>query len=284
MWFWLAATSGLASAMEMDKVFQRLAMKGRGNALAHSFLYISLMAIFSSLFSFPMKISYEKEFFILLFLQAAFWSVGTILNFWSHSKTDVSLSMIISRARIIWMIPLGFLFLNEHLSAISIFGMLIIFSGLAVLFVKDKLHFHPGIHLMTLSSVFVALGSIVNVLLLHSYLSPTQVTFTTMFGQSIVFLIFLLFRGNISSRIPEVLGRAWHVIIIAAIIETFAFIVSSNAYKLGTASAVNAVYLGMTVTTVWVGIIFLGERTNIRRKLISSAIVTLGIIIVKIFN
>jgi len=137
---------------------------------------------------------------------------------------------------------------------------------------------------MTLGSIFVAFGSTINALLVRNHLSPPQTTFVTMFSQSLIFLILLLFRKNSVEKLKSTLTNTWYIIIIAASIETFAFIGLNKAFQLGNASIATAVYLAMTITTVWGGIIFLKERDNIPRKIISSALVTIGIIVIKLFS
>jgi drug/metabolite transporter (DMT)-like permease len=282
MWFWLAVTAGIASALE--KVINRISLRDRGNIIAFSFIYFSLMAIFSFWFSLPLKINPTGGLFILLTTQALFWSLGSLFSFWSQTNTDVSLSMIISRARILWMIPLGVIFLNQYPNTYSIVGMLIIFFGLATLLVKENIHKYRGVQSMTLGSIFVAIGSIFNVILVQNYLTPAQVTFVTMLSQSVIFLIILIVRKNIKVRLTEIIKRAWYLILLASIIETYAFIGINLAFKTGLASAVTAIYLSMTVVTIWIGIIFLKERKYFWRKIVSSAIVTVGIIIVKMFS
>jgi len=272
----------LASALE--KIINRVTLKDKGNIIAFSFIYFLLMTLFSLLFSFPIKINLTKELVFLLITQSFFWTLGSLFSFWSQTNTDVSLSMIISRARILWMIPLGVIFLNQYPNIYSIIGMLVIFFGLAVLLFKETIHRYRGIQSMTLGSIFVAFGSTFNVILVKDYLTPAQVTFVTMLGQTIIFFIILVGRKNLNSRLKEILSRAWYLIVLAAIIETYAFFGINLAFKTGLASSVTAIYLSMTVTTVWIGIIFLKERNHLSRKIVSSIIVTAGIIIVKLFS
>lgn len=75
--------------------------------------------------------------------------------------------------------------------------------------------------------------------------------------------------------------RAWKIIVLAAAVETFAFIGVNHAYKIGITSFVTAVYLGMTITTVWIGIFFLNEKEHFWKKIIGSLLVTVGIIVLK---
>ena len=282
MWFWYSTTAGLASAME--KVLNRVALKDRGNIAAYSLIYLSLIAFFSLWFSLPLKLVLSRSLILLLISQALFWTLGTLFSFLSYAKTEVSLSMIISRSRVLWMIPLGAAFLGERLNAYSIGGILLVFFGFLALFYRESLHKHQGIHFMIAGSIFVALGSVVNAKLVQNFLTPAQTTLTTMVGQSLLFLTIVLLKDNPGKRILEVTKRAWRIMILAAIIETWAFIGINLAFKYGYASTSTAVYLGMSVTSIWVGIIFLKERDYLFRKLISSALVTAGIIVLKLFG
>ena len=283
MWFWLSLTAGIASASE--KLLNRIALKDKSNVLAYSFLYISAISLISFKFSLPVtNIQFKVDLLILVIIQAVFWSLGTLFSFAAQTNTDVSLSMIISRSRMLWMVPLGIYILGEQPSTVSFSGMLIIFLGLLLLFYKTEFHKHKGVHFMTLGSIFVAFGSTINALLVRNYLTPPQTTFITMFSQSLIFLILLLIRKNSVEKLKSTLTTTWYIIITAASIETFAFFGLNKAFQLGNASIATAVYLAMTITTVWGGIIFLKERDNIPRKIISSALVTIGIIVIKLFS
>lgn len=282
MWFWIALFAGLGSAV--DKVIHRLALKEQRNLVAYSFLWLLFISLLSLGFSFPFILPSGTNFWGLVFLQVIFWSSATLAGFISQSKTDVSLTSIISRARMLWLIPLSFLFLGERLSGISIFGIFIIFGGFLVLFWRTKVHRDKGVDWMILGSLFSAFGTVVNVFLLRSYLGPAQVTFFQTFGQVILFLAILIYRKDCLSRLQEVWKRARVFIVSSATIETAAIIGNNQAIKLGPTSAVTAIYLSMTLATVWIGVIFLKERELVWKKVISSLIVTAGIIMVKVFS
>jgi len=183
MWFWWSASAGLASAL--DKILNRISLKGegRGSVVAYSFSYMLTISILSLFLSLPVRVLFDLRLFLLIAVQTIFWTLGTLFSFLSQSDTDVSLSTIISRARILWMIPLGYLFLGERVGFNSIIGMVIVFFGLATLFYKKQFHKFRGIQFMILGSFFVALGSILNAILVKNYLTPPQVTFVTMAGQ-----------------------------------------------------------------------------------------------------
>lgn len=172
--------------------------------------------------------------------------------------------------------------MGESTSFYSLLGILLIFAGLIILFVKSKLHHQRGVYILGIGSIFVAIGTIFNILLVRDYLTSPQTVFIAMFSQAVVFLFILIVRKNAISRCQEVLTRAWKIILSAAVIEAFAFIGINYTYTIGNASHITAVYLSMTVVTVWIGIFFLKEREYFWKKLIGSALVTIGIIILKL--
>jgi len=137
---------------------------------------------------------------------------------------------------------------------------------------------------MILGSLFVALGSILNAILVNNYLTPPQVTFVTMAGQTFTFLAILIYKRKFIEKVKHIILKAKYLIITAAAIETYAFVGINQAFKLGVASASTAVYLGMTIFTIITGIFYLKEKEHIVRKIVSSIIVIIGIIIVKVFT
>lgn len=282
MWFYLALISGLASAI--DKVLNRRALKNRSNVLAYSVVYLSLTAIFSIPFALPIDFEVTNGLMLLILVQSVLWAISSVLSFSAHTSTDVSLSSIISRARIIWIMPLGFLFLGESLSLYSVLGVILIFLGLSMLFYKGKLHKHHGVHLVLLSSVFAALGTITNTMLVRDYLHPAQVTFTTMLGQALILFIILVGRRKPLEKIKDVLKHSWALTLAATMLEAFAYITVNQAYIVGVASSVSAVYMAVSVVIVWFGIVFLKERDSLFSKIVSSAVVTIGVILVRAFG
>jgi len=130
----------------------------------------------------------------------------------------------------------------------------------------------------------VAIGTVINAYLLKlHYLNIYQVTFTTTFGQVLLFAGMLLVRKQAFSRIKTVIKRAGGLFTLSAVIESAAFLLNMYALKVGPASVVTAVYTSVTVVVIWIGVFFLKEREFILRKLLSSALVTAGIIILKVF-
>jgi len=136
MWFYIALFAGLASAL--DKVINRVALKNQNNVLAYSFLYIGLMATIALFFSLPFPMTLPVFVWVLIIAQTIVWAISTLSSFMSQSTTDVSLSMIIARSRMLWVLPFSFLFLQERITIYTILGTVTIFSGFLVLLYKEK--------------------------------------------------------------------------------------------------------------------------------------------------
>lgn len=282
MWFGLAALAGLASAF--DKVLNRAALKDRGNSLAYSVVYSFLVGLVSLPFVFPLEIQFNSVVVLQIVLLSVFWAGASATMFLAHTSTDVSLSSIISRTRILWIIPFGYLILGERVSSASVLGTFVVFIGLAILFIKGDYHKHKGVHLVFLSSIFAALGSVLNSSLIKMSISPVQVTFIMYLGQTLVLIAVLITRGNFIQKLLSVLKYSWYLTFAAVILEVVAYTLLNYSYSLGNTSSATSVYVAMSIVVVWVGVVFLKERKEIGKKIISSIIVTIGVIILKLFS
>lgn len=284
MWFWLAITSGFFSAL--SKVVTRMALKDQESTVIYSFLFIFLMSLLFLPFSLPFdtKILSDRNLLFIIALQGLFWSLTTVFSFASQARTDVSLSMIVSRSRILWMIPLGFLFLGESPSFFSVIGMITIFLGLALLFYKGSFHNHRGVQFMALASICGAVGTIFTTVLVRGPLTSAQVAFVSAISQAFIIFILMLWRKNNLKKIKAFLKRSGYLLILATILDALGFFQLNNALKVGVASSANAIHLSMTVLTIFAGVIFLKERQHLKKKIISSLMVTVGIIMVKVFS
>ena len=158
------------------------------------------------------------------------------------------------------------------------------FFELSTLFFKSQIHFHKGVHLIFFSSIFAACGSIVNALLVKDFLTPAQVTFINMFGQATVLFFAVLIKTHSLSSLKAVFKRSWYITLLATILEAGAYIALNQAYKIGLAAAVTAIYMAMSITIVWIGIVFLKEKDHIVKKILSSLIVTAGILLVTLYS
>jgi len=114
----------------------------------------------------------------------------------------------------------------------------------------------------------------------------TKMTFTygsnSIINASIAFIPALLFpvtMRNAKPRLKQIFQNNLSLKFIAVGVNIISVYLFTTALRFGEPGKVNAVYQGMLVFSVLLGVIFLHERKDIGKKLIGSAITIIGVII-----
>jgi uncharacterized membrane protein len=91
--------------------------------------------------------------------------------------------------------------------------------------------------------------------------------------------VFLFVKKGGLQKLIKIVKDTWLLTLIVCVVESYALIGINTAYVTGNSSVVTAIYMAMAILTVWIGVIFLKERDHVLRKIISSAFVVGGIVL-----
>ncbi len=192
-----------------------------------------------------------------------------------HALTELSISSIISRLRIIWSPLLAWLLVGERLTMPQYLGIVIIFLGMAVVTSPKQIRTDRGIHIALLFSFSSALLS--TVLKWTGGIASTEVLIVS---QSILPLFILpMLMKNATKRIVKIgksnlaqtlLGGSFNIASSYLLVE---------ALRASDASKVVGLYQSMTLFSVLFGIFILKERDKLLAKIIGSLIVIAGIVL-----
>jgi drug/metabolite transporter (DMT)-like permease len=282
MWFIVATVAGAFSAL--SRVITRKALYGQKYSV---FLYSLLWQVFISLFIIPFALSanfkLDKTVLVLLFIQGASWVGGTLLGFAAQKRVGVTLTSIISRLRIIWVLFLSALFLGEVITFKNIAGIAVVLAGFVILFWKRNLKVKGSNYLVLtfLGTVFCAVGTIINTLLLRHGLSVFLVGFTMTYTQAIAILLIWFFYG-LTPEVEIEKIRVSNLVVVSAFAEAIAVVGLNFALRIGPTVNVNAIYLSMSILVVWLGFVLWGEeKENLRKTIVSTVLVIIGVILLK---
>lgn len=271
-WFLVAALAGLAS--NTFAFFNRYLLKGNDDATAYAwftetvrFIVFALIAIFNwHLIVNPYSIS------LLLLIGITEWAAG----YWymkMHEHSQLSISSIISRMRLIWVPIIGFFLIHEKLLLSEYLGIAVLFFGLSIVVAPRKFFIDKGAVYANLSSFVIALNIIFMKMALP-YASNVIINAAMSFPSVFLFPIFM---KNPLKRIREMLKINLFLKFVAIGFNIISLYLAVIALQLGDASKVMAVYQGTIIFAVLGGIIFLKERQNIVRKLIGTFVTIIGI-------
>ena len=274
-WVLFAALGGLSS--NLFNFLSRYLLREKGDATAWAWFYECLRAIFflvAILFDFRLQVSLYSFIVLLLLGLTEFASVYLYMKM--HQCSHLSISTILSRTRVIWIPLIAFLFFGEQLKLLDYIGIVLLFVGVSVTVAPHKLFIDKGAIYANLAAFVIA----INVILLKMA-TPIASGSVILFAYSLpaVFLFPLLMKDP-KRRFVESSKNNVPVKLLATAGSIVAGYLLVAALAVGDASRVNAIYQGMMVTGVLVGIIILKERKDIVKKLIGTALALAGVILV----
>jgi drug/metabolite transporter (DMT)-like permease len=254
-WVFLAGGAGFASSVY--NFFNRYALRDRGDATAYAWWFELIRLIFFGLML-PLDTHLKWGLRSLLTLFALglveFFSVYLFMKI--HALTQLSLSTILTRLRVVWTPLLAFLLMREKLTSIEYLGIGVVFIGLAI----------------TLSSRDIKTDK------QSALLASTPVVMMAMALPSI-FLLPLGMRNSLP-RIKSAVRKTLVKNMIASGFNFLAMYLLLEAYRLSPVGKVTSVYQGMLIVPVLGGIIFLKERQDVMRRFWGALVTIAGILLV----
>lgn len=192
-----------------------------------------------------------------------------------HAASHLSISSLIIRTRLVWVPLIAFLFLGEQLLPREYVGVLILFFGLTIAISPHKLVYDRGVKLAYLSGFII--GILTVLMKAAATVASTPVVVMAMSLPTVV--IFPIFMKNSTNRLKSVLKHQGWVKVLAAGSNIVSMFFYTYALKVGPVSKVTAIYQGMLVLSVLAGIVVLGERGDVVKKLIGSVGVLFGVLL-----
>lgn len=241
---------------------------------------IALPAVFVGKFNYPDSL----ETWVIPLLSGLCFAAGMLLYFQALKNTEVSQVETISTTRAIWVMLLGTVFFTETLSWSKFIGVTLIFIGLLIIYWNKSENnsfgkYHAFLFLYAfLNSTAYALDKfaldyfsvgIYNVLL---YILPAVYTL-------------IIFPGTLSKMKPLIKPRKNnYFILLSGLVQAVSTLALYAAYKVGELSVVGPLSQTSTIITIIIGITFLKERWNLRRKVAGVTFALFGVMFLKFFN
>lgn len=273
-WVILAAFAGIGS--NILNFFSRYFLKDDADSNSWAWLFeTGRLAAFGILvfFDFSLKPSFQSIGVLLLLGLTEFVSIYFYMKM--HRFTHLSISTILSRTRMIWVPVLAFLILGETLQVSQYIGIAILFLGLSIVVAPHKMFVDKGALYANVAAVLVALVTVF--IKISTNYASTSVIMIAMSLPSVI--LFLLFMKNPKARIKQTINKHLFYKLVAIFFNIIGLFLLIKALELAEAGRVNAIYQGMMVTSVIAGIVLLKEKQDILKKLIGTAVVIVGILL-----
>lgn len=227
-------------------------------------------------FKFPTDISV----YIMLGISILFYAMTDRINTTVRSGIEASTFSMLKQLSTTFMIFAGLIFFKEEFVLTKFIGaMLIIFSNVLIFYQKGKFEFNKYILLGILSNITFTVALFLDVNISDNFNLPFYVALTLI----IPALLIIIFERIKPSEIKnELVNGNKKAIVITAVSWSTAIISQLRAYQLGNVTIVAPLCALTVILNVIVGYLFLKERDNLLRKIISAILIIISIILIKI--
>lgn len=260
----------------------KVATKSLKNAGALTILleFIGTVAVLFAIPFFEMKLPTDPQIYILLVLAIIFYAVNDRLNTTVRSGIEASTFSIIKQLSTVFMIFAGILFFKEEFIINKFIGaILIILSNVLIFYKKENTKPNKYVLLGILANIFYTIALFLDVNISENFNLPIYVAISL--GLPTI-LIALVERIKTKEIINEFKNGNKPAILVTSVTWSYMILVQLRAYQLGNVSIVAPLCALTVILNVIVGYIFLKEKDNLLRKIISAILIILGIILIKV--
>lgn len=238
-----------------------------------------LTALVLSLF-FKIRFPTDVRIYLMLGISIICYTIKDRLDTKVMSGIEASTFNILQQLSTTFMIFAGLIFFREEFILAKFIGaMLIIFSNVLVFYQKGKFKFNKYVLLGIVSNLVFTVALFLDVNISEHFNLPMYAAITLMIP---AILIMLFERIKPSEIKDEFVKGNRKAILITAIAWPISIIAQLRAYQLGNVTIVAPLCALSVMLNVIVGYLFLKEKDNLLRKIISAILIIISIILIKI--
>jgi drug/metabolite transporter (DMT)-like permease len=279
MWIFYALLSGLFSTGS-SLISRHILKDGKNDVWAFSSFYSAIGCLVSLPFMLShIKIATTLSPWLLMILVGVLIVIHNLLNFSSSKYIPPSISGSISKFRLVWILLLGIVLLQESSNVFKIVGTLLtVIAGIIVTQKMSKPKNMRGILYALLATIFNAI-----IIILYKLL------FTSFNSQSLTFFIFFIptilnifIMPNSLKRIYMLTKSHFGMVLLSCVMGGVANLAMNQGLSLGEASKVLVVIESFLVITLLGEHIILKEKDHLISKIIGVLCATAGAILIRL--
>ena len=229
---------------------------------------------------FEFKFPTDIKVYIVLGISIIFYAMSDRMNTTVRSGIEASTYSMLKQLSTTFMIFAGLLFFKEEFILTKFIGaMLIIISNIIIFYQKGKFEFNKYIMLGILSNIVFTVALFLDVNISDNFNLPFYVALTLIIPG---LLIIIFERIKLSEIKNELINGNKKAILITALSWGIMIVVQLRAYQLGNVTVIAPLCALTVMLNVIVGYLFLKERDNLLRKIISAIIIIISIILIRL--
>lgn len=229
---------------------------------------------------FKIQFPTDIKVYICLGMAIVFYAIADRLNTTVRSGVEASTFSIILQLSTCFMTIAGFIFFKDPFVINKFIGaLLIILSNVLIFYKRGEGKINKYVGLGIIANLFFTLALFFDVNISDNFNLGFYVTCTL--GIPAI-LIMIFERIKLSDIKTEFQNGNKKFIFLTSLTWATSIICQLTAYQLGVVSVVAPLCALSVILNVIVGYIFLKERDNLLKKVISALLIVLGIILIKI--
>lgn len=279
MWLIFAITAGFLYTGS-NLITRHILKKEKNDTWAFSFYFSAVGALVALPFMLTnIKVPTNLSSWFLMLLVGILIVIQNLFNFASAKYLPPSISGSITKFRLIWVMLLGIIILEESSSFLKIIGTLLtVISGIIVMKKFSKPRDLKGIYYALAATIFYAVV-IILYKFLFAFFNSQSLTFFIFF---IPMLINLIIMPNSIKRVARLATTDFKTVFISCFLGGLANLAMNEGLLLGEASKVLVLIESFLIVSLIGEHIFLKEKENLVTKIIAVILATFGAVLIRL--
>lgn len=271
-WLTLTILGGLASTV--FNIFNRAALKTNGDSSVYGWWFELLrMLIFIGLFMLNPVFPTDLLSYFWLFALGMVELVSIYFFMKAHQLTELSLSTIVIRLRLIWTPLFAYFLLGEHLQISEYLGIFIVLVGVIIAISPHTLRIDRGIVITLISSFVLTILSLIQKK--TALIASPPLVMIAMSLPSVIFLPFII--KNAKKRLSSIRKQLFMQNLVGTFFNVVSMYCLIAALRFESTSKVNTIFQSMMVVSLFFGIVFFHERKQVWQKILGTIVTMCGL-------
>lgn len=271
-WLTLTIIGGLASTV--FNIFNRAALKTDGDSSVYGWWFELLrMGIFIVLFLFNPILPTDLMSYFWLVALGMVELVSIYFFMKAHQLTELSLSTIVIRLRLIWTPLFAYFLLGEQLHPPEYIGIFVILIGVVIAISPHTLKIDRGIVITLISSLVLTVLSLIQKK--TALVASPPLVMIAMSLPSVILLPLLI--KNAKKRLISIKKKSFMQNLTGTLFNVISMYCLIAALRFESTSKVNTIFQSMMVVSLFFGIVFFHERRQMWQKIVGTVVTICGL-------
>lgn len=229
---------------------------------------------------FEIRFPTDSQIYIALAISIICYTIKDRLDTKVMSGIQASTFNILQQLSTTFMILAGLIFFKEEFVLAKFIGaMLILFSNVLVFYQKGKFEFNKYVLLGIISNLVFTVALFLDVNISEQFNLPMYAAITLIIPAILIMIFERIKPSEIKNEFANGNKKA---ILITTMTWPITIFTQLRAYQLGNVTIVAPLCALSVILNVIVGYLFLKEKDNLLRKIISAILIIISIILIKI--